>query len=218
MPSFRCHDLRRPSFALIALVAVSTVTLSRTSSGADKAPEATASASFDEPRRPANWGVNFGHWEPADGVLVCRQLAADQHAAASRWQVPMSDGIVALKLRLRGASAVHVGFDPAQGELDKRGHLYSLIVTPKNVSLKKHKDKADPRSQEETLATAGPTPEEEWISVQLETRGDTVTARVGENLVLEATDPTFHVKKPAVVFRVIGSEAHLDDVVVTVLK
>jgi hypothetical protein len=191
---------------------------------ATMAAEPTAAEKFDGPERPKNWTVNFGHWEPENGVLVARQLDKDNHAAASRWQIPLSDGVIKLKLRFAGAKGFHIGFDPAPGQLDKQGHLYSLVLTPAQAQLKKHKDKAKPDSKDETLAIAGFTAQDrKWLDVELRTTGDKVQATIvgatgGVTAKLEASDPTFHVAKPAVVFRVIGGDVQIDDVEVTVTK
>ncbi len=182
-------------------------------------------ADFDK-ARPANWMVNFGSWEAVGGVLVARQLKEDNHAAASRWQLPLSDGVVKLKLKFAGATAFHLGFDPAPGQLDKQGHLYSLIVTPTQAELKKHRNKADPQSKDDTLATAGyADATNRWLSIELRTEGDRASADITASngavatvARLEATDATFHVSKPTVVFRVIGSEVQLDDVEVAVTR
>lgn len=176
-------------------------------------------ARFEEAKRPEKWLVNFGHWEPKDGVLVCRQLDKDNHAAASRWQIPSKDAAIKLRLKFDGATGFHLGFDPAPGELKKQGHLYSLVVTPTQAQLKKHKDKANDASKDQTLATASLNAAAgEWLDVELRTAGEKVTATVGKTAKLEASDPTFSVAKPTVVFRVIGGDVLLDDVQVTVLK
>lgn len=176
-------------------------------------------ARFDEPKRPEKWAVNFGHWEPKDGVLVCRQLDKDNHPAASRWQIPLKDAVIKLRLKFDGATGFHLGFDPAPGELKKQGHLYSLVVTPNQAQIKKHKDKADETSKDATLATASLDAKAgEWLDVELRSEGEKVTATVGKSAKLEASDPSFSVAKPTVVFRVMGGDVQLDDVQVTVLK
>lgn len=209
----------RQSFVVVSLCLIVSV---RSVVGADP-----VIARFDEPRRPEKWSVNFGHWEPKDGVLVCRQLDKDNHAAASRWQIPLKDAVIKLRVKFDGATGFHLGFDPAPGELKKQGHLYSLVLTPTQAQLKKHKDKSDAASKDETLATAAfPATAGNWINVELRTEGNKVSvsidsaanANVKTEAKLEATDPTFAVAKPAVVFRVIGGDVLLDDVQVTVLK
>ncbi|MBI1349250.1 hypothetical protein GC163_23520 [bacterium] len=180
-------------------------------------------ASFTDAARPKNWTVNFGSWEVHEGVLVAKELEKDQHAAASRWQIPLADGVVKLKVKLNGAKFFHIGFDPAAGQLEKKGHLYSLVLMPEQAQLKKHKDKADATSKDEVLSTAGfAARSDQWLDVELKTEGDHVTATIGGQLgviaKLEASDPSFHVSKPAVVFRVGGDSVQLDDVSVTVTK
>ena len=174
---------------------------------------------FDEAQRPEKWTVNFGHWKPKDGVLVCRQLDKDNHPAASRWQIPLKDAVIKLRLKFDGATGFHLGFDPAPGELKKQGHLYSLVVTPTQAQLKKHKDKADEASKDQTLATASLNAKAgEWLDIELRTEGEKVSVTIGKTAKLEASDPSFSVAKPTVVFRVIGGDVQLDDVQVTVLK
>ncbi len=202
------------SLALAILLSVSANTLVFAES------EPTHVARFEQLTRPANWGVNFGHWEPADGHLVAKQLEKDNHAAASRWKIPLADATIRLKLRIGSAKQFHIGFDPAPGSLKKKGHLYSLIVMPGGAMIKKHKDKADPKSTDETLTTASFKPgigaSNEWAEIELTAKGDTVRAQIGKFATLEASDPTFHVAKPGIVFRVVGGEALIDDVEVTV--
>ncbi len=172
---------------------------------------------FDGEAKPSNWKVQFGHWEPAEGALVCHQVEADNHAAASRWAIPMTDGVIEARVKLDGATAFHIGFDPKPGTLDKKGHLYSLIMGPGGAKILKHNDKADPSSKSEVLADAKqPIAKGEWVNVRLEAKGNTVTAKVGEDISLEATDPTFGVPKPAVVFRCVGTQALVDEVTVLV--
>jgi hypothetical protein len=146
-------------------------------------------------------------------------LDKDNHPAASRWQIPLKDAVIKLRLKFDGATGFHLGFDPAPGELKKQEHLYSLVVTPTQAQLKKHRDKADEASKDQTLATAslGAT-KGEWIDIELRTEGEKVTATIGKSAKLEASDPSFSVAKPTVVFRVIGGDVQLDDVQVTVLK
>lgn len=186
----------------------------------------TVKFTFDETDRPANWGVNFGHWEPDDGVLVCRQLDKDNHAAASRLKIPMADGVVSARVKLGSANMVHIGFDPAPGTLDKKGHLYSLTISQGESAIKRHKDKSDPKSSDKVLVRAQHTLDPNaWIDVTLKSIGERVEVHLEQQTGtgstvsdLAATDPTFGVAKPAVVFRVIGGEAQLDDVEVTVTK
>ena len=74
-------------------------------------------------------------------------------------------------------------------------------------------------SKDQTLATASLNAAAgEWLDIELRTEGEKVLATIGKSAKLEASDPTFSVAKPTVVFRVIGGDMQLDDVQVTVLK
>lgn len=186
---------------------------------ADK-PVSIHLADFSAPQRPKTWGVNFGHWEVEDGRLICRQLKADGHAAASRWRVPFTDAVVDARLRFRGARGFHIGCDPAPGSLDKKGHLYSVVLTPGKVQIKRHRDKSDANSREAVLAE-GRLPEvtdDGWLALQIRSEGNRVIVRIEGMEELSAEDPTFGVAKPTVVFRTIGGDVELDEVKVSVLS
>lgn len=186
------------------------------SATADDQPSTTVET-FDGGSRPANWGVNFGHWEVSEGVLVCRQLQKDDHAAASRWRVPLQDGRITARVQFAGAKQFHIGFDPAPKTLDKKGHLYSLIMTSESAMIKKHRDKAKQDSKDEILASAKfDSIAGNWTDVVLVASGNTVRAEIGGKVRLEATDPSFHVPKPAVVFRTVGGDLRVDQVTVQV--
>jgi len=173
---------------------------------------------FDGEARPANWKVQFGHWEPVDGALVCRQIEADNHGAASRWAIPMTDGVIEARIKLGEAKAFHIGFDPKRGTVEGwKGHLYSLVISANGANILKHNNKNDPASKAKVIAKGtAKLPTDEWIDVRLEAKGTSVTAKVGESITLEATDPMFSVPKPTVVFRCIGGDAYVDVVTVVV--
>jgi len=208
-------------FFMVSFVFVSSVAV---------AAEPAFQSTFDGDARPKNWGVNFGHWEPENGVLVCRQLEKDDHAAASRLRVPMSDGVVTARVKLDGAKQFHIGFDPAKGTLDKKGHLYSVVMSPNQVAIKKHRDKADKASKDKVLKAAKyKAVGEGWVDVVLTTKGNEVTVKLSgssddgatiKNFVvaLSGSDDTFHVKKPTVVFRSVGGDVLIDELKVEVKK
>lgn len=164
---------------------------------------------------PTKWKASIGSWEVRDGVLVGTEVAADKHAAASRYFIPITDGEVKFRFRRDSSQVISFGFDPAKGELKKKGHLFSVIVTGNAIMLKKHRDKANADSKDVTLdSVKTTTPSGEWTDVMLTLAGKTASASVGEH-VLTGTDDEFAVAKPGVVFRVSKGSASFDDVVVS---
>ncbi|MEQ2010239.1 MAG: hypothetical protein ABMA26_25930 [Limisphaerales bacterium] len=177
---------------------------------------------FDGKELPKNWNKNTGKLTVADGVLKASEVAADMHAAAFRRPLPLQDAAIFVKFRFEGAKMFHVGFDPAPGELKKKGHLFSLVFTATGWNLTEHVDKADPKSTNKVLAKATTTFEKgRWYELLLEVKGDDVLAQIAGMEPLRATSRDFHVKKPGLVFRTGGKdtdEVHLDEVRVWELK
>lgn len=170
---------------------------------------------FEGQKLAPDWHVNTGSWKVVDGVLQAAELPADQHAAAARRTLVTGDAVYQLRFRFVGeGKAFHFGFDPAKGELKKKGHLFSVIVTPKNWKMMKHVDKnnrqADPN---EVLALAGDQFESgKWYTLKVTTWQTYVTATIDGQSTLKASHPTFGVKKPTLVFRCIGDGIEVDDI------
>lgn len=177
---------------------------------------------FDGQELPKLWNRNTGKLVVTDGVLKASEVAADQHAAAFRRPLPLQDAAILVKFRFAGAKMFHLGFDPAPGELKKKGHLFSVVITPAGWSIMEHNDKSDPKSTNKALAKAtGAFEPGKWYELLLEVKGDDVLAQVDGKEPLRATSKDFHVKKPGLVFRTGGKDAdevHLDEVRVWELK
>lgn len=173
---------------------------------------------FDREELGAGWNVGKGEWKIVDGVLRVRELVADDHAAAARRAILTQDAVYETRFRFVGKGAkrgFHFGFDPAKGELEKKGHLFSVIFSPTSWRIVKHGDKARPEEDPNEILTQAETDFESgiWYALKVTTAGDTVTAEIaGKKQNLEAEHPTFHVKKPALVFRCIGDGVEIDDI------
>lgn len=156
----------------------------------------------------------IGDWRVANGVLKGSEVPSDAHAAAARYHVVTSNAAYQLKFQLSSdTKSFHVGFDPARGQLDKKGHLFSVIVTPTGWRILKHLDKnrreEDPN---EIMAQAKvPFEADRWYDLRITTWGPYVTARMEGMSPLKASHPTFAVEKPAVVFRCMGKGVKIDD-------
>jgi hypothetical protein len=179
---------------------------------------------FDAPLSKT-WTKQKGTWKVEDGKLKASQVAADEHIAAFRYMHPIQDAKITVKFRFAGAKVFHVGFDPAPGELDKQGHLFAFVLTPEKTMLQVNRDKSDPNSKNEILGTTevslqqgtdyvmtivlkGNTAE---MTLTGESPGRSLSAKIS------ATHPSFHVKKPGIVFRVGGkddAEIQIDSVTI----
>ncbi len=207
-------------FVAIALLGASAPGLLAEDPSGPSKGELVLEESFDSDSLAQGWAVQFGSWKPVDGVLVAKQVAADNHAAAARRVLPMQDGIFEMRFRLTDeGKAFHFGFDPARGELKKRGHLFSIIVTPQMAKLMKHVDKDRPQEDpNEDLAVAKQAFQPgTWFLLKLVKQGNAVSATLASekgdaSCSLSATHPTFHVKTPTLVFRCVGDGIEVDDI------
>lgn len=184
----------------------------------DKLLEETFSGS----ELPKGWNANTGTLRVADGALLAAEKSSDMHIGAFRYRLPLQDCAVQIDFKLGSARIINLGFDPAPGELKKKGHLLSVTISKTGWSLIEHNDKADPNSKTKTHAKA--TTEFDpatTYTLLLECKGDNVVAQVTGKEPLKATAPDFHVKKPGLVFRMggkDGQEVAFDNVKVWALK
>ena len=120
------------------------------------------------------WKVGVGDWKLEDGLLKGAEIPADKHAAALRRVVETENAVYELKFRFTGAAkAFHFGFDPAKGELKKKGHLFSVIVTPESWKIMKHADKNDLKAKPNKNLAMSKTAFEvnQWYSLKVTTWG-----------------------------------------------
>jgi len=213
--------MKKCAILLVALVLSAEATL------ADDAPANSVVAlndSFGRTELGTEWKVNTGEWKIADGVLKAREIPADKHSAAARRVLPTQNAIYEIRFRFVGESkAFHFGFDPARGELKKKGHLFSVIVTPSSWRVLKHVDKARPKEvPNKTLAEQKTSFKRGcWFTLRVTTWDKYVTAQIkgiDEKESFKVSHPTFGVKKPTLVFRCLGDGIEIDSVKVWTQK
>lgn len=177
---------------------------------------------FDGSAVPKGFAVNTGKLSVSDGSLHASELAKNMHIGAFRYRLPLQDCAVQLDFKFEGARIFNIGFDPAPGELKKKGHLFSVIVTPASWQITEHNDKADSNSKPKTHATAKIKLEKgKWYTLLVESKGNDIAAQINGIEPLKATARDFHVKKPGLVFRMGGKdddEVLFDNVKVWELK
>jgi len=183
-------------------------------------PMPIADETFDAPLSE-KWSKQTGAWKVEKGVLKASQLKADNHIAAFRFAQPIQDARIEMDFTLQGAKIIHLGFDPAKGELNKKGHLYSVVLTGDKMIVQMSRDKNDENSKNENLATAEIDLQQgKKQTLVLVMKGDQVDVELkpaegSQSVKVTARHPTLHVKKPGLVFRVggeDGQELHLDRV------
>lgn len=198
-------------FILGSLLAVSVLALPTVAAGLEptlgQKGKLLLEEKFEAAAVPAGWTKNTGHYAVADGTLRLSQLAADNHIGAFRKAVPLRDAVVQLDFKFAGATVFHLGFDPAPGELKKKGHLFALAITPAGWTLTENIDKADPKSKNVVLAKAATTfAPGQWFTLLLEMKGEQVVVHVAGKEPLRASAKDFKVKKPGLVFRAGGKD------------
>jgi len=67
--------------------------------------------------------------------------------------LPLKDLAIQVDFKFEQARMFHDGFDPSAGELKQKGHLYTIVVNPKTVSILEHNDKANPDSKPKTYTS-----------------------------------------------------------------
>jgi hypothetical protein len=190
---------------------------------ADDAPansDVALEESFDRSELGKGWHSTTGEWKIVGGVLQGREIPEEKHSAATRKLLVTQNAVYQLKFRLNGeCKAFHFGFDPARGELEKKGHLFSVIITPDSWEILKHIDKnrreEDPNeklAEEKTKFEIG-----KWYTLRVTTWETSVTVKIDDRE-LKASHKTFGVKKPTLVFRCLGDGVEIDDIKVWTQK
>ena len=167
---------------------------------------------FDGPITDADWITNAGEWTVDGGVLIGKELDRDHHPAAARRKVETANAAYQLQFKLADDTRLfHVGFDPAKGELDKKGHLFSVVVSSKSITLMRHRDKRpEKKDRNETLSKIEtPIASNQWHRLRITTWGKYVTVFLNDQK-LTGEHPSFAIKKPTVVFRVAGGPVEID--------
>lgn len=153
---------------------------------------------------PRNWSVKSGRVQPVGGELRTSQSKGER-LCLFHCDLPLQDAAIQVDFRFAGARGINVGLSPAPGESKKRGHLFSVMITPSMWNITQHQDRLDPKSQRTHLVSAADRFEQEkWYTLLVEAKGDDVVAQIDGLKPLRASHTDFRVKKPAIEFRVAG--------------
>jgi hypothetical protein len=214
--------MKRIAFTTLTLTALLTASAAELQPTLGSKGKLLLEEKFDGNTVPKGWNKNTGKISVSDGVFHAGEIASEKHIGAFRKPLPMQDVAIQLDFKFEGGTALHVGFDPAPGELKKKGHLYSVVITPESWTITEHNDKANPQSKNVAHAKAATKFERgTWYTLLIENKGMEVVAHIPGKEPLRATAKDFHVKKPGLVFRAggkDGTEVLLDNVKVWELK
>ena len=162
---------------------------------------------FDGGALPKGWNLKSGGLRVAGGVLHASQTGDGGHLGLFNCDLPMQDAAIQVDFQFNGARGINVSANPSPGELNKKGHLFSVMIAPATWNITEHNDKADRNSSSEALASAPEQFEQgHWYTLQVEFKGGDVVAHVEGKKPLRAASKEFSVKKPGIEFRVSGKD------------
>lgn len=181
-----------------------------------------ATENFERKELGKEWHINTGSWKIQSGVLSANEIKADKHSAAARFLKPHQNAVYDLRFKFVGNGKIfHLGLDPAKGELNKKGHLYSVIIKRDGSWLiQKSVNKANREAEPAVTLAHGKfkVKEGQWQSLKVANLEEHVMAVIDEESTLETKDPSFKVKKPTVIFRCIGEGVEMDDLEIHEIK
>jgi hypothetical protein len=155
-----------------------------------------------------------GEWKVVDGSLIGKELAADEHAAVLSLDKPNRNSVVRFSFKLDGETE---GLNFSMNHA--RGHLFRVVVTPEKLTLSLDKDKKDPESKSQALATGkGEFAQGQWYTMQVEMVGNRVVAQTDNGIILEATHEKLDTDKPNYRWVMRGDSLSLDDLQVWEVK
>lgn len=156
---------------------------------------------------PKGWTINTGAMKIQEGALRLSELAADKHIGAYRKALPLQNMAIQLDIMFDGAKTFNLGFDPAPGELKKKGHLYAISIANGAWSIVENNDKSNPESKSIAHAKGNVKLESgKWYTLLLENKGEEVVATIAGQGSLKARASDFKAKKPGLVFRAGGPD------------
>jgi hypothetical protein len=177
---------------------------------------------FDGEALPKGWTQKAGKLRVADGALHASQDRQAGRLGLFNCAVPMQDAVIQLDFKFEGCRGLNVSVNPSPGEVNKKGHLYSIMITPRLWNITEHNNKSDRSSESKALTSEAATFEQgKWYVLTIENKGGEVLARIEGKPTLRASSPDFRARKPGIEFRVLGrgnDEVSFDNLRVWELK
>ena len=108
---------------------------------------------FDGDALPKGWSLKAGGLRVADGALRASQKKGER-LCLFNCDLSMQDAVIQIDFKFDGGRGINVSCNPAPGELKKKGHLFSVMITQTMWNITEHNDKADRNSQSKVLVSA----------------------------------------------------------------
>jgi hypothetical protein len=202
--------MSRTLFSLFSVVCIAVPTLADKNATIEptiaRLGSVIASESFDQPLAKPMQAVK-GEWKTIDGVLVGKELAADEHAAVLNYQQKNRNSVVRFSFQLNDQTK---GFNFSLNH--RGGHLFRVIVSPAKLAISLDKDKKDPASKPMVLANAkGDFQQGKWYTLQVEMVGDRVVAQTDHGIRVKASHAKLDTDKPNYRFVMRGESLSIDD-------
>lgn len=147
----------------------------------------------------APWKVAKGAWAGADGVVVGKEVASDNHPGVMRHPLAFKDAIFQYEVRLDGAKGTTLSIN------DAKEHVARVLINPNGFSAQKddhdHEgpDKPVNFGHKQVAFKAG-----EWHTVVAELVGDTLVASVDGGNVIAGSNELIATEKANFGFTVNG--------------
>lgn len=156
---------------------------------------------------PQGWSIKAGQLRVTDDALHATQTREAGRLCLFNCDLPMQDAVVQIDFKFDGARGLNISANPVPGAINKKGHLFSVMITQAFWNITEHNDKSDRNSQSVALATGRESFEQgKWFTLLLEFKGETVVAQVEGKKPLRASSKDFSAKKPGIEFRVSGRD------------
>jgi len=90
--------------------------------------------------------LRSGKVRVTDGVLRTGRSKDVDRLCLFNVDQPIRDAPIRVDFRFDGAGGINVSMNPSPGELNKKGHLFSVMITQRSWNVTEHNDKSDLRA------------------------------------------------------------------------
>lgn len=171
-----------------------------------RSDEPVASDDFSAAALSESWTAAKGAWTIEDGKLKGAELASDQHAAVLSYAAPHTDSKVGIAFQLAGSEGFHLSYNHA------KGHLFRVVVSGGEVSVRTDRNKKDPASRPEPIGKAAVAiAPGEPHTLTCETKGEQVVVTLDGKEIVSGSHPSLSAAKTGYRLVVQGGGVLFDD-------